>query len=193
MKSIALFGGSFSPAHMSHYLIVKTLLSYEFTKILVMPAKQNPLKQDKTPIKDSVRINMLEAMFSSIDNVIISTWELQQSTLSYSYSTIKHIKKQYTKYKIYLILGLDAFQLLPQWKNSQYVIENTDILLYKRKGYDLDSQPLPNKVRLLDTDVPEISSSLIRRSSLEDIENNNWLHPRALPIWKQYINQTYAT
>jgi hypothetical protein len=39
-------------------------------------------------------------------------------------------------------------------------------------------------------EIPEISATVIRSSSLETIKHNKWLHPNAFNTWKEFYKTT---
>jgi hypothetical protein len=47
-----------------------------------------------------------------------------------------------------------------------------------------------SNVQWVDAKIPKISATEIRCSSLEEIRQNDWLHPNAFKIWKQFVNKT---
>ena len=60
MMTIAIFGGSFNPVHFGHFEIIRQVdIQFDFSKIIVVPAYKNPLKENLPSIPESVRLQML--------------------------------------------------------------------------------------------------------------------------------------
>ncbi len=191
---IAIFGGSFNPVHFGHFEIVRQVdLQFNFSKILVVPAYKNPLKEDLPSIPENVRLQMLVETFLEFKNVEISSFELNESKTSYSYNTLEHFRKQYPEDRFYLILGKDAFASFHLWANADKISELCTLLVFNRQGAELtipDStgHKLSN-VHWVEAKIPKISASEIRHSTIKTIKQEHWLHPNALKTWEQFVNR----
>ena len=50
---IGIFGGSFDPIHLGHTRIInEAIISLQLDKMLIVPTKHNPWKEDKMCIRD---------------------------------------------------------------------------------------------------------------------------------------------
>lgn len=194
---ISVFGGSFNPVHMGHYEIVRQTLQLDYvSKIIVVPAYQNPLKGKTPAAPESTRLKMLYATFSEFKSVEISLYELQKRETSYTYRTLEHFKALFPDDQLYLVIGEDSYHSFPQWTNIDRVLQLSTPLVYPRitakeeKSYQ-NADSYKTAVKWLDISIPDISSTAVRNSSIEEIEKNNWLHPDALKYWKEYLNENY--
>ena len=190
---IAIFGGSFNPVHMGHHEIVRNLVQNRgFSKFIIVPTYQTPLKGLPPVITESIRWQMLKQTFQAFDSVEISRFELQNQKMSYSYKTILHYKKQYPDDRLFIILGEDAFASFPQWAEIETILNLSEILVFPRPQLRKPETTIPfyhsyfQHVTWLDFEVPPISATQIRNSDLKTIAENRWLHPEALKTWKHY-------
>lgn len=189
---IAIFGGSFNPVHMGHYKIVRYLEKhYDFQKIYVVPAYQNPLKKEPPALPESVRWEMLEKTFNDIETVELSNIELVQKGISYSYQTLLYFKKQFPNSQCYLILGEDSYSCFHLWTKADTILKNAQLLVFPRPATENEQNiilipDLVQKTKWIHVNIPAISATEIRQMDLKQIEKNAWLHPNALKIWKQY-------
>ena len=64
-------------------------------------------------------------------------------------------------------MGSDGFQNIEKWKNYNYIINNYNILIYKRPSFEVNSK-LPENVTIVDAPLLEISSTHIRKNIKEN-------------------------
>ena len=64
----------------------------------------------------------------------------------------------------FIIMGMDCLAQIDKWKDYEYIIDNFQILVYKRVGYNFDYSSLPFKFPVKEIDAPiiELSSTMIR-------------------------------
>lgn len=190
--NIAIFGGSFNPVHMGHFEIVnQSNMKFGFSKILVVPAYKNPLKDQSPSMPESIRKKMLSATFSKISNVEISYWELEKKQNSYSITTIEHFIDIYPNSRFFLLLGEDAFGSFHLWAKADRILDLCNLIVFHRQAIikpetkELIKKSL-DKIDWVDLNIPNISSTEIRQSSIMTIKKNSWLHPLAFPVWEKY-------
>jgi nicotinate-nucleotide adenylyltransferase len=196
---IAIFGGSFNPAHFAHYEIVRQLNHFmEFDKIIIVPAFKNPLKEDLPSIPEEVRLKMLEETFSEFTNVEISQFELSQQKTSFTHTTLEHFKGLYPDHQCYLILGEDALASFHLWAKADRITELCELLAFHRPagGRLINTSAFDRygcTARWMKARIPDISATEIRTSSLETVKRNRWLHPHAYKTWEQFITIKHKT
>ena len=189
---IGIFGGSFNPVHRGHFEIVnQVLLSEKVDHVIVVPAYQNPLKNTLPVLPEKLRWEMLCATFSSLDNVGISDFELSRPKLSYTYKTLEFLQKSYPEDQLYLMMGEDSFAQFHLWREVGKITKLVDLLIFRRPA--LRKKVIPPIVKTTNVEwaqvrIPKISSTEIRGTTTEKVEEKKWLHPDALSIWKRYKN-----
>ncbi len=193
---IAIFGGSFNPVHMGHYEIVRFLIQTQgFSKVVIVPTHQNPLKNRPPVIPESVRWQMLVETFQEFSAVDISDFEIQKQSMSYSYKTLTHFKGIYPNDTLFLVLGEDSFASFPQWVKIDTILALSEILVFPRPSLRSVGRAIPffhgcpQHVTWLDITIPNISATDIRDSNVKLVAEQNWLHPSALEQWKTYQQQ----
>lgn len=134
---ILLFGGAFDPPHKGHENILKAALKYKtFDKVIIMPTGTPGHKREcKVPF--AIRKHMVKLAFADIcDNVDmeISDFEGNSFNKSYSYITVRQLKKDYPRANIYFVIGADSAINLDKWKNWQQLATSVTFLVFARGG-----------------------------------------------------------
>ncbi|MCP4753444.1 MAG: nicotinate (nicotinamide) nucleotide adenylyltransferase [Proteobacteria bacterium] len=194
--NIAIFGGSFNPVHMGHYEIVRqTLINCSMDKIIIVPAHQNPLKDDQPALPEQLRWKMLQRTFAGMEEVELSDFELQKGKLSYTFKTLIYFKKQYRDGQLYLLIGEDAFSSFHLWADVDTILELAKIMVFPRPSMPIELSnrfmiDLSQKIEWIKLEIPDISATKIRTSDISRVEQNAWIHPQAMEIWKRYKKLT---
>lgn len=140
---IGLLGGTFNPIHIGHISIaqdVQSLLALD--KIIFVPAKSPPLKNDLSGFSPEARLRFVKAAISEEPDFEISDIEYHREGPSYTVQTLKEIQNQLNlKPKdLFFILGCDAFLDIKKWWNYKSLFELANFVLVTRAGSytDLD-------------------------------------------------------
>lgn len=155
MENIALFGGSFDPPHIGHEAIVKALLDFkDIDKVVVMPTYLNPFKS-KSHASASLRLKWLKEIFSSLKNVLVDDFEVQQKQKVPTVETVQYLLKKYKK--IYVVLGADNLASLPRWDRYDALKNMVTFIVAHRDAIEIPKNFLDLKI-----DV-DISSTQLRK------------------------------
>ncbi|MCC6137501.1 MAG: nicotinate (nicotinamide) nucleotide adenylyltransferase [Bdellovibrionaceae bacterium] len=145
--TIAIYGGTFDPFHVGHVYCIQTILEKTKTeKVYVVPNCQNPLKNEGDGPTPEQRLAMVEVGVSELDNVVVDAQEVERGGKSYTIDTVLNYRKEYGADQINLVIGLDQFYQLAQWKNYEKLLEECNFLVVSRPG-----NMLPMSVE----DIPE--------------------------------------
>ncbi len=174
METIALFGGSFDPPHIGHEAVVKALCNFkDVDKVIVMPTFLNPFKS-KFYAPSSLRVEWLKKIFSDYENVIVSSYEVEQEKAVTTITTVKNLLKSYKK--IYLVIGADNLASLHKWHKYDELKELVTFVIAPRDGIEISSD-------FLRLDIDEkVSSTKLR----EDIEISKLPKKCAEDIYNYY-------
>ncbi len=137
MNKVALFGGTFDPVHMGHAACVQHLVEkMDFSKVVLIPTSQNPLKVDRVPASKEDRLKMIELALSDYKNEItVDEYEVMQQSPAFSYETLKRYQENYAPEELFLVMGLDTFSEIDQWKNFTEILKMTNLLVVSRPPY----------------------------------------------------------
>ena len=130
---IGVFGGTFDPPHIGHESIVARLIE-KFDKIVIVPSKKTPKKNNSPVATDSDRVKMLSLCdFANSPNCIICDYEIKSNNSpSYTINTIKYIKKKFKTADIYIVMGLDQLNNFNNWHESEKICSIAKIICFNR-------------------------------------------------------------
>ncbi|MBR5229212.1 MAG: nicotinate (nicotinamide) nucleotide adenylyltransferase [Firmicutes bacterium] len=180
---IGIFGGTFDPIHLGHKTLAEAALKEGgIDKLIVMPARMQPFKQGKRVTEEHHRLAMARLTFEGNDKVEISDYELKNTTISYTYDTMKYLQGIYPEKKLCFILGTDSFLMLEDWYKGIDLLENFGFIVGDRPGYreeELDAAILRYKQKYgtetikITADMPDISATEIREALQADESASN--------------------
>ena len=135
---IGIFGGSFNPPHMGHINSMQTVLKKTgLDKILVIPNAQNPLKLQIEGASAEHRLEMTKLALANWNGPFeVDDREIKRGGNSYTYETLTELKKENPNDQFFLILGMDQFEELSQWKNPSKILEMAHLIICSRPGYE---------------------------------------------------------
>ncbi len=175
---IGILGGSFDPVHCGHLAMAESAQKhFGLDKILFIPAKQAPLKDNKPQASERDRLAMLAVALKACDYVEISTVDMTREGISYSYDTVSILEETYPQAKFYWIIGADQSALLPKWHRITDLVRKVSFICFSRPGYTVE-YPAISGLNLLTApylDAPVSSKEL--RKLLAEGKNTGMLLP----------------
>ena len=153
----AIYGGSFDPPHLGHIEIAKKVLELKgVDKLIIVPAFLNPFKSS-SHVDAKKRLEWVKKSFK-LNNVIISSYEIEQNRPVFTVETLKALGK---KYNIkYIVIGADNLKSIDKWKDFDYLNNNYTWIVATRANQNLNLEPLKNYI-ILNIDM-DVSSTEIR-------------------------------
>ena len=140
MKRIGIFGGTFDPVHNGHLIMAENVKEQvHLDKVLFIPSKNPPLKNDRVITPTEHRLNMLKLAVEDNAAFEISEIELKSDSgePSFTVDTLMKLRKEYTggQVKFYLILGMDQLINLHKWKDPGKLFLLSEVVVINRPGY----------------------------------------------------------
>ncbi|MFA6873280.1 MAG: nicotinate (nicotinamide) nucleotide adenylyltransferase [Bacteroidaceae bacterium] len=177
-KRIAVYGGSFNPIHIGHLALANYLCEWgEVDEVWFLISPQNPLKVIRDLLPEELRLDLVRAAIADYPRFKASDFEFHLPKPSFTYCTLKELKKKYPDFEFILLMGADNWLIIDQWRNYKEIIAENRILIYPRLGYSISESALPSTVRLIDAPVFEFSSSAIREALREGKDLRFFLPP----------------
>lgn len=169
---VGILGGTFDPVHLGHLIIAEQArVQLDLRKVIFIPAGKPWMKSDKHISSAEHRVAMLRLAVNDNPAFEISTIEIKRQGPSYTVDTLEVLhNKLGNDSKIYLLIGWDALNALPSWKDPDKIIKLAVIVSVARPGYekpdiDLLESKLPGaraSIIVLDHPLIEISSTDIK-------------------------------
>ncbi|MFM7425652.1 MAG: nicotinate (nicotinamide) nucleotide adenylyltransferase [Elainella sp.] len=131
MQQIGTLGGTFDPIHRGHLLIAETAQAQlQLDQILWVPAPHPPHKSGQQPeplLAFEHRLEMVRRAIAAYPGFALPALpELDAPTarVSYAIETLRALQELYPLARWYWIIGLDAFQTLPFWKDRRSLAQS---------------------------------------------------------------------
>ena len=175
----ALFFGSFNPVHFGHLNLGEFLVQnnlYDEVWYIVSPC--NPLKNQIDLIDENLRLEMLVGAIKHNSKLKASDIEFTMPIPSYTFDTLNHLSHEFPEKKFTLFIGSDNALVFYKWKNYKELLENYDIVVYPRTGYDFSEvSKIYPQMKLINSPVYNISSTQIRTYIKQQKDITNLVHP----------------
>lgn len=162
---IGLFFGSFNPVHNGHLMIANYICeTTTLKKVWLVVSPQNPFKEKHSLLNEYDRLHLIQLAIENNKNLNASDIEFKLPQPSYTIDTLTHLKEKYPQHEFCLIMGSDNLASLHKWKNYQQILDNHELYVYKRRGFD--HNPFSNHTQIHHIDFPfiDISATFIRES-----------------------------
>lgn len=191
MCKTVVYGGSFDPLHFGHIELAKAaLLETNAHRLIFIPAKISPFKENNKQTEFIHRFNMCKLACAYIDNSTVDDIEYHLPTPSYTVNTLCEIKKKYNDDLIF-VCGADSFMDLDRWKNPEDIFKMAEIFTAVRDDVNVDAlntkkaqlEKMGAKVILSKMPPIDISSTQLRNN----IKNNLSVEGLIPPEIEEYI------
>ena len=165
MSRIGIFGGSFNPIHVGHVSLARQLLLVAgLDEVWLMVSPQNPLKAGSSELlSDQLRYQLARIALHGEQGVVASNYELHLPRPSYTWNTLQHLETDYSQHTFTLLIGGDNWQGFGRWYRAADIMARYPIVVYPRRGSDIDLTTLPPTVRIAHMELLDISSTEVRQ------------------------------
>lgn len=158
-----IFGGSFNPIHCGHVALARQLLvKARLDEIWFMVSPQNPLKQAAGLLPDAKRLEMVKVALESERGLVACDYEMHMPRPSYTLSTLSSLRRDFPDRRFCLLMGADNWLCFDQWRGGDEILSMADVVIYPRRGFHVDPESLPSGVRIVETPLLDVSSTMIR-------------------------------
>ena len=137
MKKIGILGGTFDPIHNAH--IQTALYFYDYLgldKVIFIPANIPPHKEKLSSTTAIDRLKMCKLALKEYLDFEVSDIEICRGGESYTFETLYELRKIYSSYMFYFILGADMFITIDKWKNPQKIFDSAVLCTVQRNDID---------------------------------------------------------
>ncbi len=159
-----LFFGSFNPVHTGHLIIANFMATHtDLKEVWLIVSPQNPLKDKSSLAPERDRLHMIRLSIDDNPKLRASDIEFKLPKPSYTIDTLTYLKEKYPKREFVLIMGSDNIETLQKWKNYERLLNDYNIYVYRRPGYDQNPFPDHSGIQFYDAPQMMISASMIRQ------------------------------
>jgi len=123
---IAIFGGSFNPPHLGHFLSAQQLVDFGFVdQVWLMPCYAHVWNKKLA----SPRHRLAMAKFLENKDIKVSTLEIEQKRAVSTIETLKILIAKHPNYRFLWIIGGKSVSDLPKWQDYEELIKNYYFLI----------------------------------------------------------------
>lgn len=187
MKKIGIYSGSFNPIHHGHVMLANYLVEFsDLDELWFVVTPQNPLKKKEDLLDDDERLKMVQLAIGDDPRIHVSDIEMHLSTPSYTINTLTALSEQYPDSEFVFVCGMDSLQNLKNWREYQKILDNYELLVFPREGYDGGELINYPSVTVLKTPILEISSTFIRQCIKEGRDVRHFMPEKAFLYMKEH-------
>ncbi|WP_252502886.1 nicotinate-nucleotide adenylyltransferase [Sporosarcina sp. Marseille-Q4943] len=160
MKKIGLLGGTFNPPHIGHLIMANEVKhALQLDEVRLMPTSIPPHKADPSDATPEQRLRMVELAVSGTPGLTASSYEVDRGGVSYTYDTMKALKKQEPDTEFHFIIGGDMIDMLHKWYKIDELMKIVTFVGVGRPGTVGETQYPITMIQIPEIDL---SSTVIR-------------------------------
>lgn len=130
---VALMGGTFDPPHIGHFLAASDASDQlQLDRLVFVPAATQPLKRHQVSSPANHRLRMVQLMVEGDSRFEVDEIEIKRTGLSFTVDTLEEYSRRFPDAERYLLLGVDAFDLLDQWREAARVLALAHLVVLTR-------------------------------------------------------------
>jgi nicotinate-nucleotide adenylyltransferase len=158
--------------HLATEVISKKLAK----KVLFIPAGV-PWQKSSTLVANAMeRAAMVATAIAGHESFQLSTREIERSGPTFTVETVREFQSEQPTEDFILLLGSDAFNGVPTWKESEELLRSIDIVVAKRPGKEITTIPNAH-VTIIESEMFAISSTEVRQAVRTGADLNHLVPP----------------
>lgn len=176
-----IYGGAFNPPTIAHQVILQSCVDYANeieADIWLLPSGNRTDKQIDTS-RDR-RLEYIDAMIEDVTNlqneIGVLHIELDRDVPVETYDTIQELNGLYPDREFIWVFGADSTQTMTEWKNGQWLLDNTKMLLVGRPGSQTNpavQDGTPLEIPSLDVSSTELRRRIAMREDFDELVSNS--------------------
>lgn len=135
MDRLGVYGGTFDPVHRGHLAVARSVReAFDLDCVLFIPARQSPLRAP--PLASATdRLAMVRRAIEGVAGLEVSAIDVERPGPSYMIDTLQGLASQRPTAERFLILGADALDELPAWRQAERILAAARIIAVPRPGH----------------------------------------------------------
>jgi len=139
LKRLGVFGGTFDPPHIGHLLLAETArIALDLEQILFLPVGDPPHKNGCDVSPAHHRLAMTRLAIADNPAFVLDTTDIDRPAPHYTATLLPIIQSQYPQADLWLVLGSDSLQDLPNWHYPHDLLAQCRLAVLERPGVRLD-------------------------------------------------------
>jgi nicotinate-nucleotide adenylyltransferase len=136
-RRLGILGGTFDPIHSGHLILAEQLKEeLNLEKVIFIPSANPPHKENHRVSSSKDRLKMVKIAIRDNPDFLISDIELKRKGKSYTIDTLTRFLKLYKDSELFFLLGSDAIDELPTWKEPDKIFQKVNVVIALRPGFD---------------------------------------------------------
>ncbi len=133
IRRLGLLGGTFDPPHYGHLLAAQEAASQlDLERVLFLPARQNPLKQDEAITRAEDRWELVTRAIADNPLFEASRLDIDRPPPSYTVDLLRALEQPGRE--LFFVLGADILPDLPYWRLPAEILRRARIAVVNRPG-----------------------------------------------------------
>ena len=146
MKKVGILGGTFDPVHLGHLMIAKQAKQeLQLDEMYLMPTGKSPHKEDNEITRTTDRLAMLRLALKDEKELRLSTYEVDNGMINYSYLTLQMLSEEHPDDELYFVMGADSLFHFSTWKHPKDIAKHATLAVAVRD--DLPIQRIMEEVQ----------------------------------------------
>ncbi len=152
---VGVLGGTFDPPHLGHLLLAEQAREQlTLERVLWVPAGEPWRKEGQAISNAEHRLEMVRLAIAENEAFVLSDAEIARTGPTYTVDTLVAMKAERPDGDVYFIVGQDALQDLPNWRDPERLISLATLAVAGRG----DEPPATAALEAL---VPGLSGSVV--------------------------------
>lgn len=189
---VAVYGGSFNPPSLHHFLITKKLLEW-FNEVIIAPCGPRTDKDSLKLAYAEARKKMVLLNFGGSARVKIDTSDIDSGIFTPAYLLDEKYKKLYPDKEIWHVVGGDLIvggkdggsEIQRLWKNGKKIWSALNFAVVSRPGFNLVFDDLPPKSEIIECENLTGSSTALRAMISNGEDASLYLKPAVYELIKK--------
>ncbi len=176
IKKTGLLFGSFNPIHNGHLILANYMAEFtDLDEVWFVVSPQNPLKNKNSLLADYHRLALVRLAVEDSTKLKVSNIEFKMPKPSYTIDTLTWLSEDNPDREFVVICGTDIFPSFHRWKNYKEILNQYNLYVYPRPGYQLGEYNNHSSITLHNAPLMEISSSFIRKGIKQKKNMKYWM------------------
>ena len=132
---VGVFGGSFDPVHHGHLIVAaEAMRALGLEEIRFVAAREHPFKRGRLVAPPDHRLAMLDRAVAGVPGFVVDPQECLRPGPSYTVDTLQALHAVRPDASLSLLIGADAAQDFPQWRDSEAIRQLASVVILSRPG-----------------------------------------------------------